>query len=326
MEYRSVTDLDRDIRNNLHRLPADIELVVGVPRSGMLAASLVALMLNLPLADVDGYAQGRVLASGTTRRRQALDVDAASARHVLVVDDSIDTGTSMLRARQALHGLGSRRTFCAVYGTQGVADDCLVLETVPKPRIFEWNLMHHKFLERMALDIDGILCVDPTRAQNDDGVGYADFLVNAHPLTRPTRKVGSLVTSRLAKYRAPTEAWMARNGVEYGELAMLDLPDAETRRRLGSHARFKARHYRRSDAVLFVESECRQAREIARMSGKDVLCYEEQVIHRPQPGSAPVLLGRIKRNRRRLLHTVLHTSPHQLAEEVRGLARAYRHG
>ena len=58
MNYRSVNDLNHCIVANLHRLPRDIDLVVGIPRSGVLAASLIALHLNLPLVDLDGFIEG----------------------------------------------------------------------------------------------------------------------------------------------------------------------------------------------------------------------------------------------------------------------------
>lgn len=274
MHFRSVADLNKTILSNLHRFPSDIDLVVGIPRSGLMAASLVALALNLPLADFDGFLEGRVLASGLTRktrgRRRWEDL-----QHVLVVDDSLQSGRSMAQAREKLAqaGLKPKVTFCAIYGVE-TGDDAgaeLILERVGKPRVFEWNVMHHKVLSKSCVDIDGILCLDPERAENDDGAEYMNFLQSAKPLHAPTGKIATLVTSRLEKYRAQTVDWLGRNGVEYEELVMLDLPDAHTRRRLGAHGVFKGEYYRDSPAVLFIESEQKQAETIARISGKPVL-------------------------------------------------------
>lgn len=282
--YRSVVDLHATVRDNLHRLPRDIDLVVGVPRSGLLPGVLVSLLLNLPLTDPDGYLVGRLLAAGRTKPGDTLDVTVDTARHVLVIDDSSLTGWAMREVRKLLlpgARPGVRFTFCAVYGTtrNHVAD--LVLEAVPEPRVFQWNLMHHKILGSACVDIDGVLCLDPTVEQNDDGPRYAQFLDSAQPFERPTRPIGTLVTSRLEKYRAQTESWLEDQGIRYGRLEMLDLPDAETRRAQNAHATFKAEVYHRSPATLFIESECAQAVEIARISGKDVLCVAEQRVHRP---------------------------------------------
>ena len=64
MNYRSINDLNKTIIDNLYLLPRDIDLIVGVPRSGLLAANLLALYLNLPMTDVKGLLEGRTISSG----------------------------------------------------------------------------------------------------------------------------------------------------------------------------------------------------------------------------------------------------------------------
>ena len=141
--------------------------------------------------------------------------------------------------------------------------------------------MHHVVMEESCVDIDRVLCLDPTGQQNDDGEAYRRFLSEALPLHATSRRIGYLVTSRLEKYRHLTEAWLKAQGIEYGRLVMLDLPSAAERRRLGAHGSFKAEFYRKSDATLFIESEHEQAEMIARLSGKPVLCIETNRIHLP---------------------------------------------
>lgn len=308
--YRSVADLAVDVRDNLHRLPRDVDLVVGIPRSGLLPASLIALALHVPLAEVEGFAGGRSFSSGHTRRRSALDVSAGKARQVLVVDDSVDTGRSMRQARAVLSDLPEevRVTFVAVYGPRVTHPDVdLVLEVLPQPRVFEWNVMHHKVLEKSCVDIDGILCHDPTLEENDDGERYDAFLGSARPLVVPTKRVHTLVTSRLEKHRAQTHTWLAAHGILYDRLEMLDLPDAATRRRLGAHAPFKAQVYRRSSAELFIESEQAQAEFIARRAGKDVLCLTNHTVYQPSHLSPLAAAQRVRRSRplRRYARSVL---------------------
>ena len=322
MEYRSVSDLTADVREGLHRVPRDVDLVVGVPRSGLLAATIVALWLDLPLTDLEGFAEGRLLAVGTTRRRGAHDVDVAQVRHALVVDDSVLEGRALraARARVAEARPGTRTTFAAVYGVRRAPDADLVLHVVPRPRVFEWNLMHHPVMERSCVDIDGVLCADPTPQQNDDGPAYREFLATARPLARPTRTIAALVTSRLERYRPETEAWLAAQGVAYRELVMLDLPDAATRRAQGAHGAFKAEVYRAHDAELFVESECRQAQQIAQRSGKDVLCLEGHEMHRPGALS-PAAVAQQLHHARGARRTWRRTR-RRVASEVRRLVRS----
>ncbi len=129
---------------------------------------------------------------------------------------------------------------------------------------------------------DGVLCLDPTETENDDGPAYLSFLQTARRLSSPTQVIGHLVTSRLERYRPETEAWLKQHDIRFGKLHMLDVPTAAERRRLNLHGRFKTGIYRGlDDALLFIESEPDQAREIAESSGKPVLCFATQELFRP---------------------------------------------
>lgn len=266
---------------NVHRLPRDLDLIVGVPRSGLLAANMLSLITNLPLADLDGYLERRIVSAGRTKAHDRLTRSFDDIRTVLILDDSINGGEAMAKARARVEGagLGHKCIFAAVYGIRPEHENCdLVFEVLPQPRLFQWNLMHHKFLESACVDIDGVLCRDPTREENDDGARYVDFLLNATPLHLSTRRIRTLVTSRLEKYRAQTEAWLARHDVRYDELVMLDLPNAEARRKANAHGLFKAEYYKKSDAIVFIESELPQARKIAHHSRKPVICLETHTL------------------------------------------------
>ncbi|TPJ33281.1 phosphoribosyltransferase [Mesorhizobium sp. B2-8-3] len=292
MNYRSISDMNDAIVRNLHRLPRDIDLVVGVPRSGILAGTMVSLIANIPMTDLDSFLAGRIYTSGITKRWAGLDRQASEMRKILVIDDSIIGGTAMRDAREkvAASGIEGDFIFAAVFGLSLQHEETdMVFEAVPHPRMFQWNFMHHVFLEQCCVDIDGVLCLDPTEDENDDGPAYEKFLAEARPLLGPTRKIGWLVTSRLEKYRKLTEAWLASRDIKYDHLIMLDLPNKAERQRLGTHGSFKAEFYRKSDAILFIESEHEQAQRIAKLSGKPVLCVETNMVSLPDPMSLPAL-------------------------------------
>ena len=103
MQYRSVADLNDTIYRNVPRLPKDIDLVVGIPRSGLLAASLISLTLNLPLADLDGFVAG---AAARHRTVSGLGSDGGEFKNVLVADDSINSGKSIGAARTQTQASG----------------------------------------------------------------------------------------------------------------------------------------------------------------------------------------------------------------------------
>jgi orotate phosphoribosyltransferase len=284
MQYRSLADLNRDVLRLLTRIPRDVDLVVGVPRSGLLAANLFALYLNVPLADVDGWLAGRTLASGRRGRPGAEAASPSGYRSVLVVDDSISSGKQLraIKERIAAELPDANVRYLAVYATSvGASLVDYAGEIVEKPRCFEWNVLHHDQLDTFCVDIDGVLCLDPTRDENDDGERYARFLQDAIPYFLPTKRVGWLVTCRLERYRQHTEQWLRRHGVEYGELLMMQYPDAQARKAAGAYAEYKAEAYRRTGAALFVESEARQAARIAALTGKPVLCLETGTLAAP---------------------------------------------
>ena len=285
IEFRDVRDLERAIQSNLASFPPDIDLVVGVPRSGLLAANLFALYRNVPLTDVEGLLEGRIMKAGA-RLDGRNDRVLTDARRILVLDDSIFSGSATAKVRARLEGseLADKLIYGAVFAIPSSVDLVdVACEKVAPPRIFSWNLMTHTIIEDACVDIDGVLCLDPTPEENDDGPRYREFLSNARPLRIPTRTIGTLVTSRLERYRAETEAWLSEHGVSYGELRMLDLPDAATRQRLNNHAEFKSEVYAEKDAPLFIESSRRQAVEIASRTGKPVICTDDSTFHHHPP-------------------------------------------
>lgn len=303
MNFRSFADLARTVSTNLHKVPADVDLVVGVPRSGLVAASLIALELNLPLAHLDGFLRGEVFETGSTRGQRSWAGDARSCRHALIVDDSCASGGTLtaVKAKIAAATIGAKVSTAVVFaapGAIGVAD--IHFDVVPLPRCFGWNYLNHPNLKVACVDIDGVLCADPTPEENDDGPRYEEFLANARVLRVPSHEIGWLVTSRLEKYRRQTEAWLQAHGVRYRELVMLDGCSAEDRRRRGLHGRFKARVYARCDARLFIESNPWQAAEIARLAGKPVICSATQDLTEPAVLSPQRLEQFVRRAIRRI--------------------------
>lgn len=278
MNYRSVAQLDHDLVRWLGKLPRDIDVIVGVPRSGLLVGNLLALHLNRPLTDVEGLLQGRMFASGFRMNGVPADQLLSRRCNVLVVDDSVLTGSQLNKVKKQIGdaNLPHRIQYAAAYVTREARERVdFFCDVVPLPRTFEWNLMHQEvILARSCMDIDGVLCHDPSPEQNDDGVRYAEFLGCAEPLYLPSRPVRWLVTSRLEKYRGPTEAWLAAHGVEFGELIMMQYPDMAARRAARAYAPFKAAVYQETGAWLFIESSLPLSRRIAQITGRSVFCME----------------------------------------------------
>ncbi len=281
MVYRTIDNLHSLIRDNLHKIPHDIDLVVGIPRSGMLPAMMVALYLNKKVTDLDSFIEGRVFAAGE-RSQYILDKDVCK---VLIVDDSVCTGKAIVKAKNKLKVVADKYEmifFAPIVTPEGKDSVDLYCEVIGYGRVFEWNLMHHACLQTACVDIDGVLNVDPEI--DDDGPLYREFLENAVPLFVPTAPIGALVSCRLEKYRTLTEEWLEKYNVKYGSLVMLPFATKEERVAWGKHGEYKAEYYKsREDLDLFIESSKEQARIIADISQKPVICIETNTLMIPNP-------------------------------------------
>jgi uncharacterized HAD superfamily protein/hypoxanthine phosphoribosyltransferase len=282
--YVSIAQLSVAIRSQLYRVSRDVDLIVGIPRSGMIPAYLLGLYLNRGIVDLETFLADGVAAHGATRALARGLPHLHEAQHVLLVDDSMASGASMQRALARIHTsryAGKISTCAAIVTPAQYRSVDIAFLTVPHPRIFEWNAFHHACVEQACFDLDGVLCVDPEEHDNDDGARYELFVKTARPLFQPTQRIGHIVSARLEKYRTATEQWLARHGIRYGALHLVDLPNKAERIRQQAHCAHKIRVYRETGAALFYESNIGQAHEIARGSGKPVLCVDTMTMVLP---------------------------------------------
>lgn len=277
--YISFNDLFLTIRKNLDKLPKNIDLIVGVPRSGMIPAYTIGLYLNKKVCTLDDFLSNNIPSNG----ERTLD-KIHLYNNILIVDDSINTGSanSILMKKLSLIDVSEKviKTL-AVYATKFSCNKVdYYFEIVDTPRIFEWNYLNHPQSSKWCFDIDGVLCVDPTEAENDDGENYREFLLNARPLFIPKYTIYALVTSRLEKYRKETEYWLNKNGVKYERLYMLNLSNKYERQKLKAHGKFKAEIYKDlPETTLFIESSAKQAREISLLTGKPCMSVEDNQMY-----------------------------------------------
>lgn len=274
------------VRRNIFKVPHDIDFVIGVPRSGMIPASMVAEFINVPLIDVDSFCAGARPTGGGRLRL----VNRKATSKVLVLDDTVFRGKSMSKTQAKLAPYKDLYEFiyAAVY-LEGRGSDVIDFwfEDVRKYTnnftqivLYEWNIFHHipSIMDYCMYDMDGVLCLDPPDERNVEQ--YERYIREATPLFTPTVNIGAIVTYRLKRYRDITEKWLRENGISYGDLVMFQAMSWDERNRSGiSPEEFKASHYRKSNAKIFVESNDRQAQRIHDISGKPVLCVETNKLY-----------------------------------------------
>jgi orotate phosphoribosyltransferase len=274
MEYRSVADLNHRIIDWVHALPPDLDAVAGIPRSGMLAANLLALHLNLPLTDVEGLIARRVIHAGGRCNGTAVGQTLRKRARVLVVDDSCRSGGTIRKVRDRLRRarLPYRLHFGAVFATPAAVREGrieLYAEIVPAPRAFEWNIFHAAGMGRYCVELDGVLTQPQSASVAMGEVGDDGALRAAKPLILPRAEIGWVVSSRPNEHREAAKEWLRRHDVRYKELVMAPAggPGA-----MGGdqRAEFLADIFVQAGATLFLTASARIALEMARISGRPV--------------------------------------------------------
>lgn len=276
LNYKTYQDLSMCIKKNLYKLPKNVDLIVGIPRSGMIPATMLSMILSRPLCTLREFVSGDCKSTFTKRIKFSNDI-----KSVLIVDDSISSGKTMFGVKELIKtfDLENRYTITYMviyYKTQDYSKFVdIALQKVDCPRLFQWNYLNHLFLQDAAFDLDGVLCQNPTKEENNDSDKYHEFILNAKPLFIPQYKIPYIITSRLSKYESETREWLNKNNVLFDNLIMLSGYTAEQRRNLGLHAVFKAEQYGKLDDIqLFIESDRKQAKCISKLTGKLCFCVE----------------------------------------------------
>ena len=288
--YVDETQLLRDTQVLLGKVASlPIKMVVGVPRSGMVPATYIALRLGLPLGTM---IDGEIRATDTGWRLRSAAPDDESSGRILVVEDSSASGRSVSEVRHSLRGVGGL-LLSAVYSTPTAAKGLDYYgRLLPLPHWFSWNLFGNQTLFRQyrtATDLDGVLCPDCDSNDDDDGDRYQRWMRRVKPMVC-TRKepIPFIVTARLEKYRRETEQWLWQHHFRWGELIMgpWESKTERTRHCIGTWKREKAIE---AGARMFIESDDRQARIISNHWDYPVISIEGKTsYHRGQKPQWPI--------------------------------------
>lgn len=274
-KYTSYNDLINDIKKNLYKLhDKNYDLVVGIPRSGMVPSYAIGLFLNIHVTDFESFIENKPLKSGLTRNVKYNIDNSHDAKRILLVDDTISSGKQLqLKKDKIPDHIKNKITSLVIYSTLDSDLVDIYFELVGYKRLYEWNIFHRDYLQNACLDIDGVLCVDPSQDEDDDGEKYINFINNAKPYLIPSYKVHSLVTNRLEKYRPQTESWLKKYNIQYDHLIMLNTPTKTTKYKTGIYMDHKANYFNSNDKLkVFIESSEKEAIHIMKKSGKPVLC------------------------------------------------------
>lgn len=216
------------------QLPLDIGAIIGIPRSGLIPAAVMATYLHLPLYTISPDNE-IIPAGGGSRTGYGKLLPTGE---YLLVDDTNHNGLTIEYLRQRIPWLCDI-PLAVVYAKHPEKVDYYHQE-LPRPHLMEWNLFNASFISSLATDLDGIICKNPPHSHK--------------PLFLPrNREVGTIITARPESQRAGTEEWCKQHRVKYSRLIMW--PGDPQKRDLLSIARWKADMCSVVGAEFYIESE-----------------------------------------------------------------------
>lgn len=251
------------------KLPHIVE-VVGVARSGILPASVLATVLHVPLRVLD-QERGVILTAGSGWRMRDYRKRKGTT---LIVDDTTGSGRALRMTKHALSRccngelLKDSLTVSIYCNPYSEYKPDLHAVDLYLPHLLEWNFANSIVSSTSAFDMDGIICHDELSGG-----------VPGTPLYLPRREPAHIITGRSEKHRKGTEDWLRHHGVEIASLTMaaFDHPSSF----YATIAEYKAKHVihfastagdRPFGEPIFWESCPHQARKIAELSGVLTVC------------------------------------------------------
>lgn len=249
------------------------DIIVGIPRSGLLVANIIGLKLGIPVTTPELFINGIYWKSNLIPEKEEYT-------KILLIDDSIFSGKSIEDNMRILNQ--SRKDIIITKAALMVTNESKSLvdlhyKMVPYPRLFEWNLLHAS-KGRLASDMDGVICEKcPPGVDNDEEL-YIKWIKNAKPYLIPAFEIDLIVSNRLEKYRADTEKWLTRHGVRYKELVLWNLQYKQERN--GKYAQHKIEVILLYKPDMVWESSFHESKQIFRVTKIPTLCVDEMMLMR----------------------------------------------
>lgn len=203
----------------------------------------------------------------------------------LLVDDSIRSGRALQNALQLADLPPNCLETCVVYAqSQSIHLVDYYADILDGPRVFQWNFSGTKASRDFCWDLDGVICTNPTVFDDDSDSYRREIRSGVKPLHLPQVPAKAIITNRIERWRRETEQWLEQYGVKYATLVMQPYRTARERRAESTPAAFKAAQLKSLGGTLFIESDDKQAVQIASLSGIPVICIERMCLYDAAPG------------------------------------------
>ncbi len=276
-KFITTTDLVQDTLN-LIKYIKNPSMIIGIARSGLIPASILATVLHTPLWSID-QKTGELFNLSGGARFDPLSI--VSDGIIYIVDDSSWTGVALKNTRKYVQELFPNKeikTVC-IYKSS-ITQEVDICELAPQHHFFEWNINNAVF--KTVHDLDGVLCRDFTIEEDSTDEFYIPTMetmlgTKCKPLKSPV----NIITARLERYRPQTEKWLSEQGFTIGKLIMgpweTKCTDGEI---IGEwKANMMLKHF--PDTFVFIESSIVQARIIFKKTRRVVVCTDTNTVFAP---------------------------------------------
>ena len=279
INYVTNADLCNIIRQNLYKIPHDVDGIICIPRGGLFVGTIVAEFLHKPIYTVESFINQKDIGCGEAE----FGIPLTDFKRYVVIDDSVSSGKSFARTREQLKNFSYEFIYIACVGKEPqIPNTDIVLSVIPEFRIFELNFFRSSWVTHCIFDIDGVLCPNPGYGVDFNEDEYMKHLTNVAPLIPLQYNVLALCTHRLVKYYETTKNWLQKNNISYNQLFMLDFKSTQEKLENLNSDNFRLmktsvyQHY--PEAVLFVESDYNEAMTIYTNTHRPVLCTDANII------------------------------------------------
>lgn len=269
MSFFSVNDGIHACNQWAENLPNDFDVIIGIPRAGLMFANIIACKFGRPLTTPDNFLRGELWFSHDSPM-------PSEVKKVLVVEDSVGFGkqitavTAKIKAAYPHLQVETAGLF-VIPQSKNLVDYSYAVKR--EPNLFEWNILTATWSwGDVVSTLDGVICSVPTPDWKDSSQKLVSHIQTAKPLLIPTYPLKAIVTERPERSRDLTEQWLERNNVKYEDLLML--PDS-IQPKPENVISMKVEVARHVKPFWFWEQNPQQAREIHRRTRVPVLCTDE---------------------------------------------------
>lgn len=248
----------------------NFDAVIGIARSGLIPASVIACHFNLPLFSFNTRDKKLQYLSGGLRAPENPKI-----KRPLVVEDSYAHGYSASLIQSLRFEFPDAfivTIFSSTFQPEGI--DAFAY-FYPLPHFFEWCFMNTGYSANLVVDFDGILCHEYEKI-NYSEEEFNEYIKNAAPLYLPRRFPVIILTARHSGNIGNSLLWLDKNNVKFLELHFWN-GDPDARWKTPSTiAEWKAQKLRsiaaRRHVNFYVESSPNIAQNVAYLTGIPTIC------------------------------------------------------